>query len=167
VAKLASSFCCVAWLLLGLMRGMQPGTGQPALSHSPRHFLCCWRCASPACWSYQATWQVGGFARPEFVSFMAKYNRRPDNPAKQRVRGRILDRNGRVLAEDDPDRPLRRRYPLGAATGHIVGYLDPKYGMSGVEAAEHPLPRRHHAGDARGTGTIPPQPAEPGRPARQ
>jgi peptidoglycan glycosyltransferase len=131
-------FLLVAWLLLSLMRGMHREPVSPRFRIHRTFFILLALCFAGVL-VYQGTWQVGGFARPEFVSFMAKYNRRPDNPAKQRVRGRILDRNGRVLAEDDPDRALRRRYPLGAATGHIVGYLDPKYGMSGVEAAEHPL----------------------------
>ncbi|MES2460860.1 MAG: FtsW/RodA/SpoVE family cell cycle protein, partial [Armatimonadota bacterium] len=46
--------------------------------------------------------------------------------ARQIPRGRILDRAGQVLARTG-DRG-ERVYPFGAATGHIVGYLDPAVG---------------------------------------
>lgn len=130
-------FVLVAWLLLGLARGMRKEPVTPRF-RIHRAFFALLALGFAAVFVYQGTWQIAGFTRPDFLSFMKKYNRRPDNPATQRVRGRILDRHGVVLAADDPDRPLRRRYPLGAATGHLVGYLDPKYGMTGVEAAEHP-----------------------------
>ncbi|HVK07016.1 MAG TPA: penicillin-binding transpeptidase domain-containing protein [Armatimonadaceae bacterium] len=42
-------------------------------------------------------------------------------------RGRILDRAGRTLAETRADGD-RRVYPLGEATGHLVGYLDGRIG---------------------------------------
>lgn len=127
----------VAWLLLGLLRGAGREPVSPRFRIHRTFFALLALCFF-AVFIYQGTWQLGGFARPKFVEFMKKYNRRPDNPARKMVRGRILDRHGTVLAADDPDRPLRRVYPLGAATGHLVGYLDPKYGMTGVEAAEHP-----------------------------
>lgn len=91
-----------------------------------------------AVYAYQATWQLGAFARPQFIDFMRKYNRRPDNPARQMVRGEIRDRNGERLAYDDPDLPGRRVYPLGPAACHIVGYVDLKYGLEGIEAADNP-----------------------------
>ncbi len=131
-------FLLVAWLLLSLMRGMNREPVSPRFRSHRAFFILLALCFAGV-FVYQGSWQVAGFARPDFVSFMAKYNRRPDNPARHMVRGRILDRHGVVLAEDDPDRPLRRRYPLGAATGHLVGYLDPRYGMTGVEEAENPL----------------------------
>jgi peptidoglycan glycosyltransferase len=90
-------------------------------------------------YAYQATWQLAGFARPHFVDFMKKYNRRPDNPAKRMVRGEIRDRHGVRLAHDDPERPGQRVYPLGAAACHIIGYVDATYGMEGIEAADHPF----------------------------
>lgn len=127
----------VVWLVLGLLRGMNKEPVTPRF-RIHRTFFVLLALGFAAIFAYQGTWQIAGFTRPPFVEFMKKYNRRPDNPVKQRVRGRILDRHGVVLAADDPDRPLRRLYPLGAATGHLVGYLDPRYGMAGLEAAEHP-----------------------------
>jgi cell division protein FtsI/penicillin-binding protein 2/cell division protein FtsW (lipid II flippase) len=41
---------------------------------------------------------------------------------RQIPRGQILDRNGRILAKTAPNG--KRFYPYGAATGHMVGYLD-------------------------------------------
>ncbi len=41
-------------------------------------------------------------------------------------RGRITDRAGKVLATTRPDGV--RVYPLGAATGHLIGYLSPSIG---------------------------------------
>lgn len=128
----------MALLLLGLLRGMNRDPVSPRFRIHRAFFVVLALCFMSVL-AYQATWQIGGFARPDFVEFMKKYNRRPDNPARNMVRGRILDREGTVLAADDPDRPLRRVYPLGEATGHVVGYRDPKYGMTGVEAAEHPF----------------------------
>lgn len=47
-------------------------------------------------------------------------------------RGRITDRAGRVLATSRPDGV--RVYPLGAATGHLIGYLSPAIGgPTGIE----------------------------------
>ncbi len=126
----------VAWLLVGLVRGPAREPVSPRFRIHRTFFALLALCFA-AIFVYQGTWQLGGFARPHFVEFMKKYNRRPDNPAKKMVRGRILDRNGAVLAEDDPAHPNKRLYPLGPATGHLVGYLDPKYGMSGLESADH------------------------------
>lgn len=130
-------FLFAAWLLLGVFRGQGRDPVTPRFRiHRVFFALLC--LVFIAVYAYQGTWQLGGFARPRFVEFMKKYNRRPDNPAKRMVRGEIRDRNGAVLAHDDPDDPTRRVYPLGPATGHLVGYLDPRYGMTGIEAAEHP-----------------------------
>lgn len=85
---------------------------------------------------YQATWQLAGFTRPEFVSFMRKHSHRALNPAEAQTRGRILDRHGVVLATDDPAGGGRRRYPLGAVCAHLVGYHDAMYGQTGLEAAD-------------------------------
>jgi len=85
---------------------------------------------------YQATWQLTGFARPGFVRFMQRYNRRPVNPARRRVRGRILDRRGLPLAVNDDRNPLLRRYPEGEVFCHAVGYADPTFGLTGIEGAE-------------------------------
>jgi peptidoglycan glycosyltransferase len=49
------------------------------------------------------------------------------------ARGRILDRAGRVLAITRA-KDNKRVYPFGAATGHLVGYLDPLIGgPTGIE----------------------------------
>ena len=48
------------------------------------------------------------------------------------LRGRILDREGNVLAESYSGGV--RRYP-DASVAHVVGYLDPRYGSQGVELA--------------------------------
>lgn len=130
-------FLLTAWLLVGVMRGQGKDPVTPRFRiHRVFFALLC--LVFLGVYVYQATWQLGGFARPPFVEFMKKYNRRPDNPAQRMVRGEIRDRRGVVLAYDDAEDPTRRVYPLGAATGHLVGYLDPRYGMTGVEAAEHP-----------------------------
>ena len=48
------------------------------------------------------------------------------------ARGRILDRDGNVLAESLAD---GNRYYYDASTAHLLGYLDPRYGSQGVELA--------------------------------
>lgn len=131
-------FAAWAVLLLALWfrRGRDPVTPRRRIH---RVFFSLLAVAFLAVYAYQATWQLAGFARPPFVEFMKKYNRRPDSPTKRMVRGDIRDRNGVILAQDDADLPGRRVYPLGAAACHVVGYLDAKYGMHGVEAADHPF----------------------------
>ncbi len=47
-------------------------------------------------------------------------------------RGRILDREGNVLAESLAD---GTRYYNDASVAHLVGYLDPRYGSQGAELA--------------------------------
>jgi hypothetical protein len=44
--------------------------------------------------AYQATWQLSGTARPEFIAFMQLHDRRQFNPAHWIERGRILDGSG-------------------------------------------------------------------------
>lgn len=58
----------------------------------------------------------------------SQYNRRY---ALHTGKGRILDRNGIVLAETDAEG--RRRYPYGAVFAHIVGYNEPETGSAGIE----------------------------------
>ena len=48
------------------------------------------------------------------------------------LRGRILDRDGNVLAESTGD---GTRHYTDASTAHLVGYLDPRYGSQGIELA--------------------------------
>ena len=88
---------------------------------------------------YQATWQLAGFTNPRFITFMERYNPRPDNAAKQITRGRIFDAVGRELAVSDPDSPGYRNYPYGASLAHIVGYRHPLRGLTGVEGAADAL----------------------------
>lgn len=87
---------------------------------------------------YQATWQLGGFTRPEFVRFMRRYNKRPNAAETQVVRGPILDRRGLVLAAPVPGDLWGRRYPLGEAAVHPVGYFHSRYGITAVERVFDP-----------------------------
>ncbi|MEK7324704.1 MAG: penicillin-binding transpeptidase domain-containing protein, partial [Chloroflexota bacterium] len=77
-----------------------------------------------------------------FVSREALVSR-GDNPRAlilynrtQSERGRILDRDGAVLAETTgaPD-DYTRRYELREAAAHVTGYASFSYGLSGIEAA--------------------------------
>lgn len=57
------------------------------------------------------------------------------NPRAQLLapyRGRIVARDGTVLAQSSP---RGRVYPLGAALAHVVGYSSARYGTSGLENA--------------------------------
>lgn len=85
--------------------------------------------------AYQASWQLSGTARPRFVAFMQSHDRRQFNPAHWVQRGRILDRRGRILAESrNRDGSAERVYPFGSIFAHSVGYADPRFGLSGIEA---------------------------------
>ena len=82
---------------------------------------------------YQATWQIWGYTNPDFVKFMRRYNRRPDAAEKQVMRGPLLDRRGMVLAAPVIGDVWGRRYPLGAAAAHPLGYYHSTYGITAVE----------------------------------
>ena len=82
---------------------------------------------------YQATWQMLGYTNPAFVKFMRRYNRRPNAAEKQVMRGPLLDRRGRVLAAPVPGDVWGRRYPLGEAAAHPLGYYHATYGITAVE----------------------------------
>lgn len=132
----------VFWSLTGLlvlmiMRRSITGVHHKTISRAYRIFFIVVALLFTAILAYQATWQLAGFARPEFVEFMKRYNRRADNPAARIVRGGILDARNTRLAVTEPANPATRRYPGGAAFCHIVGYDHPLYGQSGVEASEH------------------------------
>jgi len=90
---------------------------------------------------HQATWQLTGLFRPELVQFMQSHDRRQFNPAHRIQRGRILDRTGVVLAasREGADGKVRRVYPMGPVFAHAVGYSDPRYGVTGAEAAANTL----------------------------
>ncbi len=82
---------------------------------------------------YQATWQLLGFSKPEFVRFMRRYNKRPNAAEMQVARGPILDRRGMVLAAPVAGDLWGRRYPLGEAAVHPLGYYHSKFGITAVE----------------------------------
>jgi len=82
---------------------------------------------------YQATWQMLGYTNPAFVKFVRRYNRRPNAAEKQVMRGPLLDRRGRVLAAPVPGDVWGRRYPLGEAAAHPLGYYHATYGITAVE----------------------------------
>lgn len=124
-------------LVLLLVTRSWSGKSQKAIGKAYRVFFFLIALLFAAILAYQATWQLTGFARPDFVTFMKRYNRRPDNPADRILRGRILDARGTELAVTDPDSPDRRWYPGGEAFFHLIGYEDDLFGMAGVEAADH------------------------------
>ena len=82
---------------------------------------------------YQATWQLLGYTKPAFVKFMRRYNRRPNAAELQVMRGPLLDRRGMVLAAPVQGDIWGRRYPLGEAAVHPLGYYHSKYGITAVE----------------------------------
>lgn len=84
---------------------------------------------------YQATWQLTGVYRPRFISFMQLHDRRDFNPAHWIQRGRILDRTGQVLAYTREEQGrVERVYPDGPVFAPVVGYSQPKFGATGMEA---------------------------------
>ncbi len=89
--------------------------------------------------AYQATWQLAGFTKPEFVKFMRRYNRRPNAADLQVARGPLLDCRGMVLTAPVLGDVWGRRYPLGAAAAHPLGYYHPRFGITGVERVCDPV----------------------------
>ena len=63
------------------------------------------------------------------------YNVRLDSMADRVIRGKILDKDGNVLAETkvDEDGTETRNYPYGNLYAHVVGY--DSHGKSGIESA--------------------------------
>ncbi len=80
----------------------------------------------------QARWQLFGARNANLMRFMRTHNARSSVQVR---RGDILDRNDEILATDvrEEGKAGRRRYPLGAALAHVVGYCDPRFGLAGVE----------------------------------
>ena len=78
-----------------------------------------------------------------FTAFKSKevinspYNQRQDLFADRVVRGKILDKDGNVLAETKvaSDGTETRSYPYGSMYGHVVGYT--AKGKSGLESVEN------------------------------
>ncbi len=63
-------------------------------------------------------------------------NRRLAAAEEAVIRGTIYDRRGEVLAEDRETGGVRQRvYPLGKATAHVLGFVSPRYGRTGLESA--------------------------------
>jgi len=86
--------------------------------------------------AHQASWQLTGLFRPQFVAFMQSHDRREFNPAHRIQRGRILDHQGEVLAfSQEQQGQVFRVYPYGPAFAHAVGYSHPRFGTTGAEAA--------------------------------
>lgn len=84
---------------------------------------------------HQATWQLTGASRPQFIAFMQLHDRRQFNPAHWIRRGRILDHRGELLAySQETLGQVYRLYPDGPAFTHVVGYSDPRFGAAGMEA---------------------------------
>lgn len=82
---------------------------------------------------HQAVWQLAGFRNAKFVAFMNRYSPRVTASESSMQRGRIVDRNGVVLAETVRG---ERVYPNGPAVAHVTGYISAKYGKTGVERAD-------------------------------
>src|SRR3954453_22801833 len=65
---------------------------------------------------------------------------RPTNPRqieeeRRIIRGRILDRNGEVLASSQRVGELAQRSYTYPPLSHTIGYASPRYGKSGIEEA--------------------------------
>lgn len=118
------------WAVLALF-----GTAYPGKKLKVNYVLLGWIfCGSLfAILAYQATWQLGGMTRPAFVKFMRTYNRRENAAQQQSLRGALLDRRGLVLAAPQAGSIWGRRYPLGEAAAHPLGYYDFRYGITAVE----------------------------------
>lgn len=89
--------------------------------------------------AYQATWQIGGYSKREFVRFLRRYNKRPNAAQMQVKRSAIMDCRGMVLAAPVPGEVWGRRYPLGEAAVHPVGYFHSRYGITGIERLFDPV----------------------------
>ena len=90
--------------------------------------------AFAALFACQAKWQLFGARNANLMRFMRAHNARATVEVR---RGDILDRNGELLATDvrEEGKVGRRHYPLGPDLAHVVGYCDPRFGLSGVERA--------------------------------
>ncbi len=84
--------------------------------------------------AHQAWWQLHGAGSLGFQKFQRRYDVRPATLARTAdVRGRLLDRDGRVLAQGVPGRRWGHDAPLGPAGLHAVGYSSREFGLSGLE----------------------------------
>jgi peptidoglycan glycosyltransferase len=127
--------CVVLWRAWAWLRLTEPRPAAGAGGWFPWPLLVL-TAAFLAVLGYQASWHLTGLFRPRFVAFMQSHDRREFNPAHRILRGRILDRRGRVLAQSrELEGRVRRVYPFGPAFAHTVGYSDPQFGAIGAEAA--------------------------------
>ncbi len=138
VLKTLFGILAIVWLV-ALLRYSVQGPSRKAIGRAYRIFFLLIAVAAGGILFYQATWQLTGFARPDFVEFMRVYNHRPDNPVRRMVRGRIVDSQGRLLAVSSDDATGRRWYPQRYVMAHAVGYQHHRYGLAGIEAADHAL----------------------------
>lgn len=64
------------------------------------------------------------------------YNRRQYQAEENTIRGKVLDRNGKVLAySKESDNEQQRIYPFGSLYSHVIGYNSKVYGRALLEAA--------------------------------
>ena len=127
-------FACFVCTALGLVAfGRRPTVGTRAKGGFPLLAVLTFA-AWAGIFAAQVSWQLLGARHGAFIRFMRTHNARPSSLVR---RGSILDSNGTVLAADDPQpgSPWRRRYPLGEAAAHAVGYFDVQYGIAGMERA--------------------------------
>ncbi len=63
------------------------------------------------------------------------HNRRTWIRRNEVLRGTIYDRNGDALTKSEPinSETQKREYTGGAVFSHILGYVDQKYGITGLE----------------------------------
>lgn len=130
-------FLLCSWAIALMIYHGRAGSAARPAAVGPRRLAVLVGLLLAAIYVYQATWQLAGFARPEFMDFMRKYSRRQVNPAREMARGRILDRNGMELAFTDRSGKFERRYPFSRACCHLVGYVHPMFGLAGLEAADN------------------------------
>ena len=82
--------------------------------------------------AHQAWWQLHGGGSIAFQRFRQRYDPRPGIRLGDK-RGRLLDRNGQVLAQGLSGQSWGHDAPLGAAGLHVVGYASRSCGLSGLE----------------------------------
>ncbi len=80
---------------------------------------------------WQSYWHLGGAEQ----YLLLPSNRRGMRAERSTPRGAILDHQGRKLAWTDGG---TRRYADAVATAPVLGYLDPRYGRTGVEGQWNP-----------------------------
>lgn len=138
VLKVVFWAMAILWIL-SLWRNIIRSSSRKAIGRAYRIFFILIFLAAVAILAYQATWQLTGFARPQFVEFTRVYNQRPDNPVRRMTRGRIVDAKGRIIAVSSDDATGRRLYPQGEIMVHVIGYEHRRFGLAGIEAADHAI----------------------------